>query len=108
MTQEDMDMINTSIEGFYVNASPNEQKKFRSWLKGILKNETATLTFQKKDGTMRVMKCSLREQDMPSYEKKTERVRTVNEESLSVVDLEKNEWRSFRFDSIRKIEFTIG
>lgn len=108
MTNEDIDMINTAVEGYYVNATPAEQKKFRSWLKGVLKNETATLTFQKKDGTMRVMKCSLREDHMPSYEKKTERVRATNEETLSVVDMEKNEWRSFRYDSIRKIEFSIG
>jgi len=95
-------------DGYYAQASEKEQKQFREFLKNILKNETATLTFQKKDGTMRVMKCSLREEHMPSYEKKTERVRATNDETLSVVDLEKNEWRSFRYDSIRKIEFSIG
>ena len=57
---------------------------------------------------MRVMKASLREEHFPVYEKKTERVRTVNDEVLSVVDLEKNEWRSFSFDSIKKIEFSLG
>jgi hypothetical protein len=108
MTQEDKEMLNTMIDGYYAQATPKEQKKFQKFLKGILKNETATLTFQKKDGTMRVMKCSLREDHMPSYEKKTERVRATNEETLSVVDLEKNEWRSFRYDSIRRIEFSIG
>ena len=108
MTQEDKEMMNTMIDGYYAQAKPAEQKKFREFLKGVLKNETATLTFQKKDGTMRVMKCSLREEHMPSYEKKTERVRATNDETLSVVDLEKNEWRSFRYDSIRKIEFSIG
>lgn len=85
-----------------------DQKKFREFIKGVLQNETATLTFQKKDGTMRVMKASLREEHMPVYEKKTERVRSENDEVLSVVDLEKKEWRSFRYDSIQKIEFSIG
>ena len=47
-------------DGYYAQASEKEQKQFREFLKNILKNETATLTFQKKDGTMRVMKCSLR------------------------------------------------
>lgn len=93
---------------WYKTAEAKEQKKFRTWLTSHLKAGPVELTFQKKDGTMRVMKCSLREDHMPSYEKKTERVRATNEETLSVVDLEKNEWRSFRYDSIRRIEFSIG
>ena len=92
----------------YSTMSAKDQKKFREWIKGVLQNETATLTFQKKDGTMRVMKASLRESDFPVYEKKTETVRKQNDEVLSVVDLELNEWRSFRFDSIKQIEFTLG
>jgi len=93
---------------WYATATEQDQKWFREWLIGILKNETAQLTFKKKDGTMRVMKCSLREDHMPVYEKKTERVRATNDDTLSVVDLEKNEWRSFRYDSIRRIEFSLG
>ena len=96
------------LNNAYSEMTVKDQKKFREWVKGILRRETATLTFQKKDGTMRVMKASLREEHFPVYEKKTERVRTVNDEVLSVVDLEKNEWRSFRFDSIKKIEFSLG
>ena len=96
------------LNNAYSEMTVKDQKKFREWVKGILQRETATLTFQKKDGTMRVMKASLREEHFPVYEKKTERVRTVNDEVLSVVDLEKNEWRSFRFDSIKKIEFSLG
>ena len=92
----------------YSKMNKKDQKKFREFIKGVLQNETATLTFQKKDGTMRVMKASLREEHMPVYEKKTERVRSENDEVLSVVDLEKKEWRSFRYDSIQKIEFSLG
>ena len=98
------DLLNNA----YTEMNKKDQKKFREWIKGVLQRETATLTFQKKDGTMRVMKASLREEHLPVYEKKNESVRKVNDEVLSVVDLEKNEWRSFRFDSIRKIEFTLG
>jgi hypothetical protein len=108
MKQGDKDIINTMIDGNYVRATANEQKKFRDFIKSALKNKTATLTFQKKDGTIRVMKCSLHEEHMPPYEKKTTHVREANDKTLSVVDLEKNEWRSFRFDSIQKIEFSIG
>ena len=96
------------MDSSYAQMSEKDQKMFREWVKGILQRETATLTFQKKDGTMRVMKASLREEHMPVFEKKTDTVRKVNDEVLSVVDIEKNEWRSFRFDSIRKIEFSLG
>jgi hypothetical protein len=101
-------MKNEFSENAYSTMNAKDQKMFREWLKGILQRETATLTFQKKDGTMRVMKASLREEHMPVFEKKTDTVRKTNDEVLSVVDLEKNEWRSFRFDSIKKIEFTLG
>lgn len=98
----------TKNENWYSTASKSEQKKFREWVSGVLRNETATLTFRKKDGTIRVMKASLREEHIPVYEKKTEAVRKPNDEVISVVDLEKNEWRSVRFDSIQGVEFTIG
>ena len=96
------------LNNAYSTMSEKDQKMFREWVKGILQRETATLTFQKKDGTIRVMKATLREEHMPVFEKKTDTVRKVNDEVLSVVDIEKNEWRSFRFDSIKKIEFTLG
>lgn len=101
-------MSSKLLDTKYSQMDKKDQKKFREFIKGVLQNETATLTFQKKDGTMRVMKASLREEHMPVYEKKTERVRSENDEVLSVVDLEKKEWRSFRYDSIQKIEFSIG
>jgi hypothetical protein len=55
------------------------------------------------------MKCTLLESAIPVYEKKTEIARTkTSDESISVVDLEKNEWRSFRYDSIKSVSFTLG
>jgi hypothetical protein len=55
------------------------------------------------------MTCTLQESEIPEYEKKTERVRTtLTDETISVVDLEKNEWRSFRYDSVKSVSFTIG
>jgi hypothetical protein len=53
------------------------------------------------------MDCTLKEENIVQYEKKTERVKTLNEETCPVFDLEKNEWRSFRYDTITKVEFTV-
>lgn len=93
----------------YATSDAKEQKAFRDWLVSHLKYGPVTVDFQKKDGTMRTMKCTLQESAIPTYEKKTERVRnTSTDESISVVDLDKNEWRSFRFDSIKSVSFTLG
>ncbi len=93
----------------YSTTTPKEQKAFRDWLTSHLKYGPVTVDFQKKDGTLRTMKCTLLESAVPTYEKKTERVRTTStDESISVVDLEKNEWRSFRSDSVKSVSFTLG
>jgi hypothetical protein len=94
--------------GWYKQASAKEQKLFREWVVGVLKTNTVDLTFEKKDGTIREMKATLEESKLPVIEKKTDRVRKENDEVLSMFDLEKNEWRSCRFDSITNVNFTLG
>jgi hypothetical protein len=34
--------------------------------------------------------------------------KTQSQESIAVFDVEKQDWRSFRWDSVTKIEFTLG
>lgn len=59
--------------------------------------------FTKVDGTARKMRCTINEDYIKSYDttvKKTERVRQANHEVARVFDVEINEWRSFRWDSV--------
>lgn len=65
------------------------------------------MTFTKNDGTEREMECTLKEEFIQQYEKKTDRVRKENEDVLSVWDLENNGWRSFRVDSVKRIDFDL-
>lgn len=65
------------------------------------------MTFTKSDGTERMMNCTLQESAIQVYEKKTDRVRKKSEDTISVWDLEKNDWRSFRVDSIKSFSFNI-
>ena len=60
------------------------------------------VTFTKKDGTERVMKCTLHEGVIPVIE--TKGARKPNDEVLAVWDMDKNAWRSFRLDSIKHVE----
>lgn len=95
------------LSNLYKTWSEDDKKIFRKWLKDHLKYGPLTVTFLKKDGSERKMLCTLKTEDVPSYEKKTERVKAVNEETCSVFDIEKQEWRSFRFDSVTQIDFDI-
>ena len=84
-----------------------DKEVLHTWLLGVLKQGNVTLTFGKKDGSERVMFATLDEKIVPKYEKKTDRERKKSLESMSVFDLDKNEWRSFRLDSLKQINFTL-
>ena len=49
------------------------------------------------------MQCTLLESIIKPYEKATDREKKVNEDLISVWDVEKDAWRSFRYDSILEI-----
>lgn len=101
-------MMNMESSVWYNTADPKEQAIYRDWLQGVLKMHTVNLTFRKKDDTIRKMKCTLIESMLPVIEKKTDRVRKENNDVISIFDLEKNEWRSCRYDSIESISFKLG
>jgi len=82
----------------------------RNWLRDLLKSEVVTLTFTKKDGTKREMLSTLCEARIPKSEKTTESAgtRKYSDEAQPVYDVEAKGWRSFRWDSLSMIEFSIG
>ena len=66
-------------------------------------NEGVRVLFTKKDGTEREMLCTLVESAIPmDKQPKTEGSSTVGP-AVRVFDLEKSEWRSFRWDSVKSI-----
>ena len=93
---------------WYSQADDKEKKLFREWVTSLLRTTAlVNIEFRKKDDTIRSMQCTLKPELLPVYENKTERTKAVNEEVCSIFDLEKAEWRSFRFDTITKIEFDL-
>ena len=83
----------------------------KQWLKSILHSNICTITFTKKNGDERVMKCTLDEQHFPAIQKEAAEVSEVRQksaEALSVFDVEAQGWRSFRWDSIIRLEMTIA
>jgi hypothetical protein len=80
----------------------------QEWLKTVLKTNEVQINFTKKDGTQRAMTCTLNPDVIPQkvtesqvIEGKAERVKSVD--SLAVYDVEKQGWRSFRWDSITSV-----
>lgn len=75
----------------------------RQEIQTALSENVCKVVFTKSDGTERIMTCTLNPKYAVSYSKKTERVRKLNEEVVPVFDLDKNEWRSFRADSMKSL-----
>jgi WYL_2, Sm-like SH3 beta-barrel fold len=93
------------LDNWYVEQPPAVQAEFRQYLKELLQQNDITLTFQKTNGEMRVMKATTRTGAVPLYERKTDRPKKPNIETCSVYDLNKKEWRSFRYDRLISVEF---
>ncbi len=83
-------------------------KHGRKWLLGLLETEVVEIEFTKKDGTDRVMKCTLQEDYLPEYGVIEIDKDRWKKDSLAVFDIEKEDWRSFRWDSVKAVRFTLG
>ena len=82
--------------------------KLDKWLRGVLKTETVTVTFTKKDGTERVMNCTLNPDIVPKVEiKEDAKPRKVSETTMRVFDTDIKEWRSFTTKSIKHLSVTF-
>jgi hypothetical protein len=94
-----------------MNLNEKDTKIFKKWLKSHLKYGPVTVVFTKKDGTERVMNCTINAELVPpepvveSAEPKKQK--KVNEDVMPVYDLEAKAWRSFRWDSIKEVRLEL-
>jgi hypothetical protein len=79
-------------------------KKGRKWLVGILEQSIVEVTFTKKDGTERVMNCTLLEDYLPET---TGAGRSAGSDALAVFDVDADGWRSFRWDSVKAVKLSV-
>lgn len=86
----------------------SEWEAFTVWLQGALKSSIVDVTFIKKDGTERLMKCTLDPELLPKVEiKEGAKPRKESTTSMRVFDTEKNEWRSFTLRSVKNVKFAL-
>ena len=70
-------------------------------IKELLKAGAVNVVFTKKDGSERVMNCTLNENLVPATPTTETKERKHNDEVCPVWDLDIGAWRSFRFDSVK-------
>ena len=73
-------------------------------IKSMLRGGPCMVQFTKVDGTTRHMKCTLSEALVPPSDPNKVKVKKHNPDVLAVWDLEKEDWRSFRYDTLLEIE----
>ena len=69
-------------------------------IKDLLQTKILRVKFTKTDGTERDMICTLKSDLLKEHVNKTDRKKKENENVLSVWDVEKDAFRSFRLDSL--------
>lgn len=80
----------------------------RTNLMELLYTNVVEVTFTKKNGEERIMKCTLKNdviENVSNTVPSTTKMKKINEDIIPVYDLEKNEWRSFRVDSVKTITY---
>lgn len=81
----------------------------REQIKQALLEGVCTVTFEKTNGELRVMTCTLNSKHIPletKDESKQKKTKAENPEVQPVYDTKAPGWRSFRWDSIK--EFAAG
>jgi len=92
--------------------SEKDWETFGPWLKDMLKMGPVSVTFTKKDGTQRVMECTLDPNLLPPVQvtestEEPKKKKATNDNVMAVYDLESKGWRSFTIKSVTNVSFTI-
>lgn len=66
----------------------------------VLRENVVQVTFTKKDGTVRVMNCTLQESFLPESNTESSN-RKINDNLVTVWDVDVNGWRSFNCSSVQ-------
>ncbi len=116
--QEIVRLLKSAPGTQYQEADDANKAIIRNWVKSLLQKGTVTVTFTKADGTDREMLCTLHPEQLPpppvatgpvdGIVKESKQRKQPDEHSLRVFDIEKGEWRSFRFDRLKKVTAEIS
>lgn len=108
--------LSNNAGNYYCQAAEPERETFRKFVKGLLHEGQITVEFEKANGEIRAMICTLNEDKGAKYSVNENKYvdgngtskKKINQDVCAVWDCTQNAWRSFRWDRLRKIEFSIG
>lgn len=117
-TQETFRLLQNAPGTIYQECSDAEKAVYRDWVRGLLRNGEITVTFVKSDGALREMRCTLNFELIPNeYHTKVtampdpipnlNKVKNRSDETQTVFDLDINQWRSFKYERVKKIRADI-
>ena len=84
--------------------------EFQTWVKGLLHDsivKNLCITFTKTDGSSREMHCTLVESAIPADKIPRNTDRPNSPTTQRVFDIDKQEWRSFKWESVTHVSFNI-
>lgn len=88
--------------------SEDDWTSFNKWLQDMLRMGPVIVTFTKKDGSERVMECTLSSSLIPEKTTVTETsTRKQSTTSIAAYDLQAKGWRSFILKNVKHVSFTI-
>jgi len=111
---EGLEELKKEFEALSVSDEPAKNafadENGREWLRELLRERVVGVTFIKKDGTERVMQATLSQNFIPeaTNSENSATTRKKSDEALAVWDIEAQGWRSFRWDSVKQVNFTLG
>lgn len=91
---------------YYCRANESERAGMRDFMRGVLTEGVVTVEFVKADGAARVMHCTLSE-SLGAQRVNKQSERQPNPDVCVVWDCDQEAWRSFRWDRLQRIEFTV-
>jgi hypothetical protein len=112
--QETIRLLKGAPGTMYQESDEVNRAIFRDWIRSLLQTQEVTITFLKADGAEREMLCTLNHDKIQWNPTSTATLsenakeRKKNNEVLSVWDVNKREWRSFRFDRLKKIHVDLN
>lgn len=93
---------------FNMKLDDPEWETFAKWIKDMLHVGPVKVTFTKKDGTERIMNCTLQPEALPKVEVKEDKEpRKKNTDSIAVFDLDNQAWRSFIIKNVKSVSFDL-
>lgn len=106
--KKNMQVLYSNLRGDTMSSLFQDDES-KQWLTDAIREDIVEIQFEKKDGSVRAMKCTLKQDVIPADKtpKVTEEAKPVQTSALRVFDVEKQEWRSFRWDSVKSFKFGV-